>query len=71
MSARAAGEQRSRRPRGLGAVRLSLDPPLLSVLEAQGNPVSLDVLPGIAHLSPGDEGWEVFLAAFPRAAARD
>jgi hypothetical protein len=44
---------------------------LFSVLEAQGNPVSLDVLPGSTHISLGDAGWKAFLAAFPRAAAQD
>jgi hypothetical protein len=44
---------------------------LFSVLEAQGNPVSLDVLPGSTHISLGPEGWKVFLAAFPKAAQRD
>jgi acetyl esterase/lipase len=45
--------------------------PLFSVLEAQGNPVSLDVLPGSTHISLSDGGWKVFLAAFPKAAADD
>jgi hypothetical protein len=31
--------------------------PLFSVLETQGNPVSLDVLPGSNHLSLSEEGW--------------
>jgi len=44
---------------------------LFSILEAQGNPVSLDMMPGSTHLSLSDEGWEVFLAAFPKAAAHD
>jgi acetyl esterase/lipase len=44
---------------------------LFSVLEAQGNPVSLDVLPDSNHISLGVEGWKVFLAAFPKAAADD
>jgi acetyl esterase/lipase len=44
---------------------------LFSVLEAQGNPVSLDVLPGSTHISLSDAGWKVFLAAFPKAAAKD
>ena len=44
---------------------------LFSVLEAQGNPVSLDVLPGSNHISLSDAGWKVFLAAFPKAAAQD
>ena len=41
----------------------------LSVLEAQGNPVSLDVMPGSTHDYLSDAGWKVFLAAFPKAAA--
>jgi acetyl esterase/lipase len=45
---------------------------LFSVLQAQGNPVSLDVMPGSSHesqtLSP--EGWKVFLAAFGKAVAQ-
>ena len=44
---------------------------LFSVLEAQGNPVSLDVMPGSIHDSLSDEGWKVFLAAFGKAAAQD
>jgi len=44
---------------------------LFSVLKAQGNPVSLDVMPGSTHLSLSDEGWKIFLAAFPKAAAID
>lgn len=44
---------------------------LFSVLEAQGNPVSLDVLPGSTHISLSAEGWKVFLAAFPKAATQD
>jgi len=44
---------------------------LFSVLEAQGNPVSLDVLPGSTHISLSDAGWKVFLAAFTQAAAKD
>jgi hypothetical protein len=43
---------------------------LFSVLEAQGNPVSLDVLPDSTHISLGGEGWKVFLAAFEKAAAK-
>ena len=42
-----------------------------SVLEAQGNPVSLDVMPGSTHTSLSDAGWKVFLAAFGKAAAQD
>jgi hypothetical protein len=44
---------------------------LFSVLRAQGNPVSLDVMPGSSHAFLSDEGWKVFLAAFPKAAAKD
>ena len=44
---------------------------LFSVLKAQGSPVSLDVLPGSTHISLSDAGWKVFLAAFPKAAAKD
>ncbi len=44
---------------------------LFSVLEAQGSPVSLDVMPGSTHLALSDAGWKVFLAAFPKAAAQD
>jgi len=44
---------------------------LFSVLEAQGNPVSLDVMPGSSHAYLSDAGWKVFLAAFPKAAAKD
>jgi acetyl esterase/lipase len=44
---------------------------LFSVLESQGNPVSLDILPGSNHTHLSDAGWKVFLAAFPKAAQRD
>ena len=44
---------------------------LYSVLEANGNPVSLDVMPNSTHTSLGDAGWEVFLTAFQKAAAED
>ena len=44
---------------------------LYSVLEAQGNPVSLDVMPDSSHAYLRGEGWDVFLAAFPKAAAQD
>jgi len=44
---------------------------LFSVLEAQGNLVSLDVMPGSAHISLSDASWKVFLAAFPKAVQRD
>jgi hypothetical protein len=42
-----------------------------SILQANGNPVSLDVMPGSNHIFLSDEGWKVFLAAFPKAAAQD
>ncbi len=42
---------------------------LYSVLEAQGNPVSLDVLPDSNHATLAGDGWKVFLAAFGKAAA--
>ena len=44
---------------------------LFSILKAQGNSVSLDVLPGSTHISLSDAGWKVFLAAFGKAAAPD
>lgn len=44
---------------------------LFSVLQAQGNPVSIDVMPGSTHTYLSDAGWKVFLAAFGKAAARD
>ena len=44
---------------------------LFSVLEAQGNPVSLDVMPVSVHDHLGAAGWPVFLAAFSKAAAKD
>ena len=43
---------------------------LFSALQAQGNPVSLDVMPGSVHDSLSSDGWEVFLAAFPKAAVQ-
>ena len=42
-----------------------------SILKAQGNPVSLDVMPGSTHTHLSDDGWKIFLAAFPKAAAID
>jgi hypothetical protein len=42
---------------------------LFSVLKAQGNPASLDVMPGSTHTSLSDAGWTVFLDAFKKAAA--
>jgi len=44
---------------------------LYSVLKAQGNPVTLDVMPDSSHAYLAGKGWDVFLAAFPKAAARD
>jgi len=44
---------------------------LFSALQAQGNPVSLDVMPRSVHDSLSSDGWKVFLAAFPKAAAQD
>jgi dienelactone hydrolase len=44
---------------------------LYSVLKAQGNPVTLDVMPDSSHAWLRGAGWDVFLAAFPKAAARD
>jgi hypothetical protein len=43
---------------------------LYSVLKAQGNPVTLDVMPDSSHASLGGKGWDVFLAAFEKAAAK-
>jgi dienelactone hydrolase len=44
---------------------------LFSALEAQGNPVSLEVMPGSTHLSLSPAGWEVFLEAFGGALDQD
>jgi hypothetical protein len=44
---------------------------LYSVLKAQGNPVTLDVMPDSSHAWLAGKGWDVFLAAFPKAAAKD
>jgi acetyl esterase/lipase len=44
---------------------------LFSILRAQGNPVTLDVMPDSVHDRLGTAGWPVFLAAFPKAAAHD
>ncbi len=44
---------------------------LFSVLKAQGNPVTLDIMPGSSHAYLGDAGWPVFLAAFEKAAEQD
>lgn len=43
---------------------------LFSVLDAQGNPVSLDVMPDSSHAWLAGKGWDVFLAAFEKAASR-
>ena len=42
---------------------------LCTVLEAQGNSVTLDVMPDSSHAWLRGEGWDVFLDAFPKAAA--
>ena len=44
---------------------------LYSLLKAQGNPVSLDVMPDSSHEYIAGGGWEVFLAAFGKATRRD
>ncbi len=44
---------------------------LFSILRAQGNPVTLDVMPDSVHDRLGTAGWPVFLAAFQKAAAHD
>jgi hypothetical protein len=44
---------------------------LFSILKAQGNPVTLDVMPDTNHTTIGTAGWPVFLAAFQKAAAKD
>jgi acetyl esterase/lipase len=44
---------------------------LYSLLKAQGNPVALDVMPSSTHEFIAGGGWDVFLAAFGKAAARD
>ena len=44
---------------------------LYSVLKAQGNPVTLDVMPDSSHAWLAGKGWDVFLAAFPKAMAED
>lgn len=43
---------------------------LISDLEAQGNPVSIDVMPDSVHDTLGNAGGPVFLAAFTKAAAQ-
>ena len=55
-----------------GTIGLSDSQQLLySVLKAQGNPVTLDVMPDSSHAWLLGAGWDVFLAAFPKAAAKD
>lgn len=44
---------------------------LYSVLKAQGNTVTLEVMPDSSHAWLRGAGWDVFLAAFPKAAAKD
>jgi len=44
---------------------------LFSVLAAPWKPDSLDVMPDSSHVLLRDGGWDVFLAAFPKAAAKD
>jgi acetyl esterase/lipase len=44
---------------------------LFSILKAQGNPVTLDLMPDTNHTTIGIAGWPVFLAAFEKAAARN
>ncbi len=41
---------------------------LYQALREQGNPVSLDVMPGSTHTTLSDGGWKVFLAAFEKGA---
>jgi acetyl esterase/lipase len=43
---------------------------LFSALTAQGNPVTLEVMPKSTHEYIAREGWSVFLAAFDRVAGR-
>jgi hypothetical protein len=43
---------------------------LYSILKAQGNPVTLDLMPDTNHTTIGLAGWPVFLAAFDKAAGR-
>ena len=44
---------------------------LFSALQAQGSPVSLEVMPDSTHTYLSDAGWEVFLAAFTKKVAHD
>ena len=48
---------------------LELQEFFFSYLKANGNPVSLDVLPGTTHDAMSDEAVPVFEAAFQRAAS--
>ena len=43
---------------------------LFSMLKAQGNPASLDIMPDSNHMFAEGAGWPVFLAAFGKAAAK-
>jgi hypothetical protein len=43
---------------------------LFSLLEAQGNPVSITILPGTNHDSLSREGRDVLLEAIAKAAGR-
>jgi hypothetical protein len=40
---------------------------LYETLKAQGNPVTLDLMPDSSHESLGDAGWPIFLDAFRKA----
>ena len=40
---------------------------LYEALREQGNPVSLDIMPGSTHIYASEEGWKVLLAAFEKA----
>jgi dienelactone hydrolase len=42
---------------------------LYDTLHAQGNPVTLDLMPDSSHESLGDAGWPVFLEAFQKVTA--
>jgi acetyl esterase/lipase len=42
---------------------------LYEALREQGNPVSLDIMPGSTHMYLSEDGWKVFLAAFEKARA--
>jgi hypothetical protein len=43
---------------------------MYSVLKAQGNSVTLDVMPGSTFEHVAGAGWDVFLTAFPKATAK-